>query len=239
MPNTILRSGLKSIAFALFPILPRFVTTRYKNSREIAFWSDRYREGSGRLGNWHYEHFYTSYFGIPKDEYFGKKVLDIGCGPRGSLEWLDHAEERVGLDPLVNKYRRLGIDAHRMRYVQAPSENIPFENGHFDFVTSFNSLDHVDNIDKTLREITRVLKANGEFLLITEINHPPTPTEPHTISEDLIDRLSRDFQVLETKLVAIRSDHDVYQSLRDAIPYGGAATGSPGILCARLRRKPV
>ena len=31
-------------------------------------------------------------------------TTDIGCGPRGSLEWATMAAERVGLDPPVNKY---------------------------------------------------------------------------------------------------------------------------------------
>ena len=237
MTSKVERSGLRSIAGAIFPMLPSRLVTAFKNSREMAFWAERHRRECGNLGNLHYEHFYTSYFGIPKAEYFEKKVLDMGCGPRGSLEWLENARERVGLDPLVDQYRRLGIDTHRMTYIRAPSEKIPFEDRHFDFVTSFNSLDHVDDIDKTLREITRVLKEDGEFLLITEINHSPTPTEPHTISEDLVGGLSRDFLAVKTRLVAIRGDHDVYQSLLDGVPYGGKSTGSPGILSARLRKK--
>jgi len=42
---------------------------------------------------------FLDYFGLSKDFYKGKKILDIGCGPRGSLEWADMTLERVGLDP--------------------------------------------------------------------------------------------------------------------------------------------
>lgn len=66
------------------------------------------------------------------------------------------ASERVGLDPLVDGYRALGIGQHKMTYVKGGSEKIPFPDGHFDIVTSFNSLDHVDNLDATVAEITRV-----------------------------------------------------------------------------------
>jgi ubiquinone/menaquinone biosynthesis C-methylase UbiE len=222
-------------------IVPKSLRVRYrKHSKEMEYWKKKHSESaSGVLDNAHYRYFYTSHFAIDPKEYSGRVVLDIGCGPRGSLEWADNTKERVGLDPLVDKYRELGIGAHRMRYVCAPSERIPFPEDYFDFVTSFNSLDHVDDIDKSLSEITRVLKRNGTFLLITEINHPPTQTEPHTLTEELIDRLSRDFTPVAVKLTAIRSDHDIYRSLQEDAPYIPGPTPIPSILSARLIRKPV
>jgi ubiquinone/menaquinone biosynthesis C-methylase UbiE len=219
------------------PVLPKRLLVPLKHSREMAYWRTKHSESAGVLRNAHYRYFYTSYFDIAPEEYSGRAILDIGCGPRGSLEWADNAKERVGLDPLVDQYQKLGIGAHRMRYSCAPSEKIPFPDEYFDFVSSFNSLDHVDKVDQTLSEITRVLKKDGSFLVITEINHPPTPTEPHTLSEDLIERLSRDFSLIAVKLTAIRSDHDIYGSLRDNIPYAPDPKATPGILSAHMRKR--
>jgi len=56
-------------------------------------------------------------------------ALDIGCGPRGSLEWADMTKERYGLDPLANEYLKLGADKHKMKYVASGAEKIPFEDG--------------------------------------------------------------------------------------------------------------
>jgi ubiquinone/menaquinone biosynthesis C-methylase UbiE len=39
---------------------------------------------------------------------------------------------------------------HGMTYVAARSEEIPFPEGYFDVVSSFNSLDHVDDLDGPL-----------------------------------------------------------------------------------------
>jgi ubiquinone/menaquinone biosynthesis C-methylase UbiE len=231
------RNSLKRIAANAMQVLPQSLIISFKHSRELAFWMARHRESAGSLRNSHYEYFYTNYFGIDKQEYTDKAILDVGCGPRGSLEWADNVKERIGLDPLVDRYQQLGIDAHKMSYVCAPSEKIPSSDEHFDFVVSFNSLDHVDDIDKTLSEVTRVLKSNGLFLLITEINHIPTPTEPHTISEDLIERLSNDFYCEKSKLTSIRGDHDIYESLIEAKPYTPGDRKKPGILSARLRKK--
>src|SRR5512145_2406788 len=148
--------------FALRTFLPE----KFKERHELACWRKKLRQESGQLSHRHYERFYTTFFGIEREFYAGKRIVDIGCGPRGSLEWADMAAERVGLDPLVSAYRALGIDRHRMAYVNAPAERIPFPDAYFDVVTSFNSLDHVDDLGQAIREIKRVAKPGGLFLLI-------------------------------------------------------------------------
>lgn len=145
---------------------------------ELSFWQGVARREDGNLRNDHYEWFYTSYFSLTPADYQDRRILDIGCGPRGSLEWADVASERIGLDPLVDQYRELGIGQHKMTYVNSGSESIPFPDGYFDIVTSFNSLDHVDDLDKTVSEIARVTTSGGMLLIISDVNHVPTPTEP-------------------------------------------------------------
>src|SRR5262249_34574688 len=138
--------------------------------------------------NDHYEPYYTFCFGLDKSFYRGKKILDIGCGPRGSLEWAEEASERVGLDPLVDSYRKLGIDRLKMRFVKANSEEIPFPDGYFDVVSSINSLDHVDDVDKAIAEIIRVTAPGGLFLLIVEIHRHPAFSEPNMLPWDILNK---------------------------------------------------
>lgn len=83
-----------------------------------------------RLSNDHYMQFYTDHFGLSREHYAGKRILDIGCGSRGFLEWADTAAERVGLDPLAAQYQALGVSKHRMRYVASGAEWTPFPDGH-------------------------------------------------------------------------------------------------------------
>jgi ubiquinone/menaquinone biosynthesis C-methylase UbiE len=151
-----------------------------KGRHEYAFWREQAAREDGRLENRHYEHFFTGWFGLDRGFYAGKRVLDVGCGPRGSLEWADMAARRVGLDPLAKKYRQLGIAEQRMEYVAAPAETIPAEDGSFDVVTSFNALDHTDDPRAAAREMCRVLAPGGTLLLATDVNHEPTPMEPQT-----------------------------------------------------------
>ena len=50
-----------------------------------------------------------------------------------------------------------------MTYVAASSDAIPFPAEHFDVVCSFNSLDHVANLEKTIAENKRMVGPEGCF----------------------------------------------------------------------------
>ena len=188
-----------------------------------------------KLSNDHYVQFYTDHFGLSRNDYAGKRILDIGCGPRGSLEWADMAAERVGLDPLAAQYQALGASKHRMRYVASGAESIPFPDGHFDVVCSFNSLDHVDHLDRVIAEIGRVVKPGGLFLLITDVNHAPTITEPLTFSWDIADRFVPPLQIVAAE--RFEKSEGVYQSLLKRATYNDADPRPRyGVLSVKFRK---
>lgn len=200
--------------------------------RSTKFWRGaKLREGA--LGNAHFEFAFTTLFGLERADFAGKTLLDIGCGPRGSLEWAGHALERVGVDPLADRYLKMGADKHAMRYVKAGCEAIPFEDGHFDIVTALNSLDHVENVDAAVAEIQRITRPGGDILIIVEVNHKPTITEPHFLERDFAARFVN-CETVSTRVLKIREDHDVYRSIQDGIEE--ADPSAPAILIARLRR---
>ncbi|MEE4173879.1 MAG: class I SAM-dependent methyltransferase [Xanthomonadales bacterium] len=225
----VIRELLARAATSVFRTL---APVRYKQRMELAYWRGRV-EHEGRLRGPHYEFFYTDFFGLDRGFYAGKRVLDIGCGPRGSLEWLAAEAECTGLDPLVPQYRALGIDQHRMTYVHAGAERIPFPDGHFQVVTTFNNLDHVDDVAKAIAEMKRVTSPDGTLLLITEVEHEASPTEPQTLPTTIAHQFEPEFAIQSQGLCAIRDDHNVYQSLRDQAPY---RAGTEGIVFARFTR---
>jgi SAM-dependent methyltransferase len=184
-----------------------------------------------------YKDFYTSQFGLDDIFYTDKKVLDIGCGPMGSLEWADMVSERVGLDPLADSYCSLRKLEHKMQYVNAHAEAIPFNDGYFDVVCSFNSLDHVDEIAPVIDEIIRVLAPGGSFLLITEVNHEPTPTEPISFSWDIVESFTPQLQLVEERHYE-KSSFGVYQSIQPGIPFDHQnELWRCGILLAKFRKQ--
>lgn len=169
--------------------------------------------------------------------YEGKKILDIGCSPRGSLEWADMAVQRIGLDPLVHRYRQLGIDNHKMRYVKGGSDNIPYSDGYFEVVCSFNSLDHVDNIDRTIIEIKRILAPRGLFLLLTDVNHDPTLCEPVVFSWNIVDRFQPELKLIEERHYE-KLPEGIYQSIQAGIGYDHGNKGRRyGVLSAKFVKK--
>lgn len=186
--------------------------TLWKEKNELKYWKDR-KLKEGELTNFHYEYFYTNHFGIEKSFYNDKTILDLGCGPRGSLEWATNAKRKIGLDPLAHKYLLLGASKHDMEYLNAPSEKIPLADNTCDAVFSFNSLDHVENIEKTVKEIKRILKPNGIFLLLVEVNHPPTDCEPHELNQQqLIQAFTPDLKY-ELMDLFKPTQHGIYESI--------------------------
>ena len=186
-----------------------------KERLELLYWKLRnYAEGD--LRNDHYVHFYTSYFGLTKEDYLGKQILDIGCGPRGSLEWIAEQADTYGLDPLADKYLKMGAHKHTMQYVKGVSESMPFEDQIMDIVCSFNSLDHVDDVSKCIQEIIRVTKSGGYFLLIVDIHEQATLTEPSAFSWDIVQQFEPYMRLLSCKHY---EGHQLWKSIRAAVPF--------------------
>ena len=208
-----------------------------KEREEITYWKTKLA-AEGQLSNEHYLYSYTSTFDIEPSFYAGKRILDIGCGPRGSLEWADMAAERVGLDTLAPKYLKMGADRHKMTYVAASSDAIPFATEHFDVVCSFNSLDHVAHLEKTIAEIKRVVRPGGLFLLIVEVNHRPTASEPIDLPWSISQAFMDAFSLLNEKRYEMDKNREIYRQIYIDDRFDDAnPVDRPGILVAKFKKK--
>ncbi len=209
-----------------------------KGAGEYAYWKNR-KDQEGELLNHWFRAFYTDHFGLSVSDYSGKRVLDLGCGPRGSLEWATGAEERVGLDPLADIYLGLGASKHGMDYVASGAEAIPFPDGYFDIVCSFNSLDHVEDVGQVIEEIKRVVSVGGLVLLLTDVHEEPTPQEPAVFDWSILDRFRPELMVQSMSMYEKR-EKGMYASVQSGIPFDHAdPTKRYGILSARFIRVPM
>jgi ubiquinone/menaquinone biosynthesis C-methylase UbiE len=211
--------------------LVRRRAVRRKRRAELAFWQG-VAAGEPELQNFWYEAAFTTLFGIERSWYAGRRMLDVGCGPRGSLEWAHDAAERVGADPLADRYVELNGGRHAMRYVRARAEELPFADVAFDVVSSFNALDHVEDPDAAIAELVRVLAPGGTLLVVVEIDHPPTVTEPLTFDRSVVDRFG--LAVRSVELVGQRVN--LYSDLEQRVPH---VPDRPGWLVARLQKPAV
>lgn len=206
------------ILIRLAEIVSYLFPKSFKENYELLYW--RIKKGfKGNLSNYHFKEFFTDHFEISEKFYEGKKILDLGCGPSGSLEWAYNSLLRVGLDPLAGKYFKLGASKHKMNYVNASSEKIPFAENSFDLVSSFNSLDHVDNIDETITEAVRVLKPGGLFILITDVGHKATPFEPQEFSWNIKKKFELYFTIEKENQYERSDPLKIYNSIRKNIKF--------------------
>lgn len=210
-----------------------------KGYYELSFWNNLYKTHKNSLPNKWYARWFTDYFDIPASFYNDKTILDIGCGPCGSLEWAKTARIRVGVDPLASSYRKLGSQDHQMAYVTARSESLPFASNSFDIVTSFNSLDHVNNLDLTISEIIRMVKPGGLFLFISDVNHEPTNCEPISYSWDILRKFTPTLTLMHSRQFEKSSlEQGVYQAIELAVPFDeNNQSMRCGVLTAKFLKK--
>lgn len=102
----------------------------------------------------------------------GRRVLDIACGTGYGLSMLrERAHTVVGADVDVSAAAgaktRAGTEV-----VLADGRELPFRNGSFDAVVSFETIEHVENRSRFVSELARVLTDSGILILSTpNANH--------------------------------------------------------------------
>ncbi len=121
------------------------------------------------------------------------RVLDVGCGISTALHFI--GSQQYGLDPLAEQYKKLYSYPAGINIITGTGEGIPFESEHFDMVINSNVLDHVENPEKTINEIHRVLKPGGHFLLTVEVFSEQQKRDlahPHCLDESQLNNLLKD-----------------------------------------------
>jgi len=99
-----------------------------------------------------------------------KKILDMGFGCGTFMFYgLINNYDIYGIDPSKWKFRfnEMKIKEYSYpsewinRFVIRYGENLPFEDNFFDCISTYQTLEHVQNIDLVLKEMLRVIKSEG------------------------------------------------------------------------------
>ena len=137
---------------------------------------------------------------------------------------------------MAKDYKVLRSCKHKMNYVATYAESMPFKDGCFDIVSSFNSLDHLDNVDQAIHEIIRVVAPNGIFLLIVEVEHELTTTEPIVLPWNIPNKFAESFEILDERHYEKISG--VYEGVFKNIPYNHSNTKKrSGVLSVKFRKR--
>ena len=102
------------------------------------------------------------------------RVLEIGTGTGYGVDIIaPHAERYVTLDK--SRSEELGRMPSNVEFCQCAVPPLPFEDESFDYVVSFQVIEHIKCDREFVREVYRVLKPGGEFIVSTP-NRPMSLT---------------------------------------------------------------
>ena len=135
------------------------------NRRDKIVHKDYYvRENTGQTlrYNWYAEKFFKNIS--------NKRILEIGCGDGGIVQFLKEKNKVFAVDLSKNGVRFLkkkGIEAYQ---VDVSNEALPFKNQSLDFVIILETLEHLKSPQAAIEEIQRVLKKDG--IMLASIPNP-------------------------------------------------------------------
>lgn len=119
----------------------------------------------------------------------GQKILDVGTGtgilipfllkavgPTGQILAIDYAEKMVKI--CKSKYAHLPNVTVTVQQV----ETLNFPSQTFDAVTCFGLFPHIENKEKALRQMNRVLKTNGKLIIAHALSSKEIKAHHHNAS---------------------------------------------------------
>src|SRR5438445_7281231 len=99
-----------------------------------------------------------------------KSVLDVACGRGYGTHFIsEKSKKMIGVDIRSDyiEFARSNYVSHNLQFFENDATKINLTNDTFDVIISFETIEHLHDVDSFLKEIVRLLKNNGILLLST------------------------------------------------------------------------
>lgn len=135
-----------------------------------------------------------------------QRVLVVGAGTGAELFYLEKNYKNLELYAIEPYSKAIEILELKSKFLNFPfknihqcfSEDLPFENGYFDLIICFTVLEHVNDVEKTILEMNRVLSNSG--IIMIEAPNYLFPEEQHYKVSIFPPRISKKIARLNLKL---------------------------------------
>ncbi|MFC2088948.1 class I SAM-dependent methyltransferase, partial [Calditrichota bacterium] len=126
------------------------------------------------------------------------KVLDIGSGNGFPIielsQRLGDTCQLFGVDPWKEAVERIELkikswNIKNVEIIVGKAETLPFEDNYFDLVVSNNGTNNVENDNKVMSEISRVVKKDGQMVIT--MNLPESMLEFYNVYESVLNRKNK------------------------------------------------
>jgi len=108
-------------------------------------------------------------------------IIDVGCGTGSALRYAANkfnAGTLIGIDPvprmieIAEELTENHSALDRISYKVGAAEDLPIDDDSADLVFAFDSIDHWQDVDQGLKEIRRILKPDGDVVLVKDNGVP-------------------------------------------------------------------
>jgi SAM-dependent methyltransferase len=150
----------------------------------------------------------------------GKAVLDASCGVGYGIEILSRAGAAavtgVDLDPEAISEARSRFGKYAAALVEADLRELPLEDDSFDVVVSFETIEHMEEPERGLAELRRVLRPDGVLVISSPNPDAYVGGNEHHIHEFRPEELEKAVGRLFKNVASFRQDAWLGSSIRDA-----------------------
>lgn len=149
-----------------------------------------------------------------------ERTLEIGCGTGafslglffkfnkllGEYHAIDYSKKAIEIAKKRFLSFRIG---EKCKFKVANAENLPYNDDYFDLIIMPSVLEHIQNQNDVLKEINRVLKKNGIFLLSTDNKLGFLSTFTTVLIKMRIGGLLRKLHLLKGESIQVKSNYPI------------------------------